>query len=121
MIFDDFEEVLIEIGSEVVLSEKVELTKDADVTPQKIGVGSPSSSRVVTKSVTYDVSITSKQPVDVSSFCGDKGSQIGDVKLTGITEPQFVILKNCVATASSFPKTQEIRMIAEDMVIEAPY
>jgi len=122
MIFDDFEEVFVEIGFEVVLAEEVELTKEADIArTQKMGLNSPSAGQVVTKSVTYDVSITSKQPVDVSSFCGEKGPQIVDVKLTGITEPQFVVLKNCATTASSYPKARKIQMMAEDMVIEAPY
>ena len=121
MIFDDFEEVFVEIGFEVVLAEEVELTKEADIArTQKMG-NLPSAGQVVTKSVTYDVSITSKQPVDVSSFCGEKGPKIADVKLTGITEPQFVVLKNCATTASSYPKARKIQMMAEDMVIEAPY
>lgn len=118
MNLEDFEEFFVEIGFEVFIAEEIKLEKENDIV--QTNVQTPSGAKAVTKSVSYDVFIESRRPVNLDPLHTDTGPQLIDVKITGITEPKFITFKRCSMTRSTtMPESHEIGLVAEDMVIEA--
>ena len=117
--FSDSEEIFAEFGlEEVAITEKLEIKQDSDVS--EVSFMNTAQSQTAVTSVSYDVTLETRQPVDVQQFFGSNGVPDRlDVVFTGITLPESVTFEDAIITSTrEHLESSEIEFTAADITTE---